>query len=272
MQHCLTAQDWQEVTDHWEDEWRLKVAAARKREAARRTAKLVSKSSVDNSVDGAEDGKQDSIAFETGGSSSAEENPNEATASMEPALDSTYPQSVLVKGKYIVCDHCHSHALPCSEEEVCEQCILHGVACVHHWCKLSKNKRRECPRNDCHYVHKDHMPNSEALKSVEWLVLPGNMRGYMSAGRKGMMYDDRDRESYGGREDKYEDWELRDIKSIQEEARAEMSSCVARGVASWNTIIMTCDCVANEQEENEKKLARQMARNRRGDAFLTRYE
>ncbi|KAK5696793.1 hypothetical protein LTR97_008097 [Elasticomyces elasticus] len=272
MEHCLTTHDWQQITDHWEDEWHLKVAAARKREAARRTAKLVSKSSVDNNVDGAEDGKQDSIAVEKDGSSSAEENLNEATASVKPALDPAYPQSVLVKDKYIVCDHCHSHGLPCSEEEICEQCILHGVACVHHWCKLSKNKRRECPRNDCHNVHKDCMPKSEALKGVEWLVLPGNMRGYMSAGRKGMMYDDRDRESYGGREDKYEDWELQDIKSIQEEARSEMSSCVARGVASWDTIIMACDCVANEQEENEKKLAKQMARNRRGDAFLARYE
>ncbi|KAK3071037.1 hypothetical protein LTR53_009398 [Teratosphaeriaceae sp. CCFEE 6253] len=192
------------------------------------------------------------------------------------------------KGKFIVCDHCRSHGLPCDEDAVCSQCVHHEVACVHHWCKLSKDSKEECPRTDCHYVHKDHMPTSEFLKGVEWLVVPGNLRGYMSAGRKGRLYGPNDSEhdtddgidGSDGNWDEGEDdvlgvSDIQSVKAIQEQGLADMTACVARREASWETVVLTCACVAQEQEDvevNLKERMERMAKNRRGDAFLIRYE
>ena len=158
---------------------------------------------------------------------------------------------------------------------------------MHHWCKLSKASKEDCPRTDCRYVHNDHMPTSEYLECVEWLLVPGNLRGYMSAGRIGRLYGtfDRDHESedsdpFDDSDDDSDDGifsasEVKTVKAIQEEGLAEMTACVARCEASWETVVLTCDCVVQEQEEGEARLQKRMermAKIRRGDAFLIRYE
>ncbi|KAK3074130.1 hypothetical protein LTR53_003717 [Teratosphaeriaceae sp. CCFEE 6253] len=169
------------------------------------------------------------------------------------------------------------------------------------------------------------MPVSESVGGVEWLVLPGNLRGYMSAGRKGRLYGDIDRQpewedrgevavgdkagydfrydydddsdcelvyNYGNGFDLEDDFdgyfesfeindgnddeeetldpsEIRDIKAIQEQGLTDMTACVASGEASWETVVLTCGCVAQEQEDREASLKARMARNRRGDVFVT---
>ncbi|KAK4896823.1 hypothetical protein LTR27_005420 [Elasticomyces elasticus] len=217
------------------------------------------------------------------------------------------------KGKFIVCDHCRSHSLPCDEDAVCAQCIYHGVACVHHWCKLSKASKADCPRTECHYVHKDYMPTSDYLQGVDWLVVPGESARISKCRAQGEDDDgseeyssDDDSETYSSDEseaasdddaqdlkealkkmskllDRYNKTsvdstsgtELGDIKRIQAEGLADMASCVSNGEASWDTVILTCGCIVQEQEEGEERLRERMARmakNRRGDAFLVRYE
>ncbi|KAK6398156.1 hypothetical protein LTR65_003236 [Meristemomyces frigidus] len=78
--------------------------------------------------------------------------------------------------KLAVCDHCRAHGLPCDESGVCEQCILHEVACIHHWCKLSRESESDCPRRSSRYVHEDAMSDLRG----EWLVLPGKVSEYRS--------------------------------------------------------------------------------------------
>ena len=72
---------------------------------------------------------------------------------------------------------------------------------------------------------------------------------------------DGDEEEDGGKDD----WDVTQVRQIQQGARAEMKRCVDGGEVTWDTVVMTCDCVAAEQEEGEAKLERLMARSRRRD-------
>ncbi|KAK3625626.1 hypothetical protein LTR56_015395 [Elasticomyces elasticus] len=338
----------QEAMRQREAEWQAKAAAKRADDAGRWTKKPESnvtneKAVLDSYVVKQDDagrwtkksgGKTkplDDTSFEGPVTESAAGEDDDSASSANGGEKSTYHDHSggnAPKGKFIVCDHCRSHGLPCDEDSICAQCIYHGVACVHHWCKLSKASKADCPRAECHYVHKDHMPTSDYLQGVDWLVVPGNLRGYMSAGRKGRMYgtfDERDESDDSSQNDNSEEYssdddsetysddesvtgsdddardlkealkrmsklldrynktsvdstsgtELEDIKRIQAEGLADMASCVSNGEASWDTVILTCGCIVQEQEEGEERLQERMARmakNRRGDAFLVRYE
>ncbi|KAK4565423.1 hypothetical protein LTR86_004040 [Recurvomyces mirabilis] len=204
--------------------------------------------------------------FAADGYSNDASSQDDASDGSGSAADYLLTEGYSKKNKFIVCDHCRSYGLPCDEDAVCYQCIYHGVACVHHWCKLSRHSKEDCPRGDCHYVHKDYMPTSDCFEDIAWLVLPGSLRGYMSAGRKGKTYrcDSYDSETEEGEED----WNSQVVKETQQAALDEMSAVVARGEASWETVVMTCECATMEAEEGEKRLEEKIARNRRQDVDM----
>lgn len=135
--------------------------------------------------------------------------------------------------KSMVCDHCRSHGLPCNESPVCEQCILHEVACVHHVCQLSPDSREDCQDGHCHYVHNDHMPCR--LDDPEYLLMPGLALRHDVAGHRskfiwpGNLQFEKRRVG---------------IERRQDEALEHMRQRVLARKCAWYTVTMTCKCLS----------------------------
>lgn len=94
------------------------------------------------------------------------------------------------QGKFMVCDHCMSHGLPCNESSVCTQCQLHEVPCIHRPCPDSPNNREACRNADCRYLHTDYLPGTTNLMLFGqeiYAILGGSMAKYLSRGRKGRL-------------------------------------------------------------------------------------
>ncbi|EME79108.1 uncharacterized protein MYCFIDRAFT_79768 [Pseudocercospora fijiensis CIRAD86] len=88
--------------------------------------------------------------------------------------------------KFMVCDHCMAHGLPCNEASVCHQCQHYNQPCVHRWCHLSQSSKAACERYSCRYVHEDNM-NTRA-GDPSWVVLPGKLPKYLGWGRMPRAY------------------------------------------------------------------------------------
>ncbi|KAK4550152.1 hypothetical protein LTR36_003119 [Oleoguttula mirabilis] len=140
--------------------------------------------------------------------------------------------------KFVVCDHCRSHGLPCNEAAVCEQCILHEVACVHRRCRLSPQSKAACPRPSCRYVHEDYLPRSpfEQL-DADWIILPGNLRGYLCAERKCRRFAPRC----------FSTQVVRRFVERQRVGLEGMREFVQRSGATWESVAMVCTCVEDER-------------------------
>ncbi|KAK5124193.1 hypothetical protein LTR85_001896 [Meristemomyces frigidus] len=139
--------------------------------------------------------------------------------------------------KLAVCDHCRAHALPCNEGPVCEQCILHKVACIHHTCTLSPKSDADCPRKDCRYVHEDRKPDDVRSGEALWVVLPGRVSEYLSRGRVyRMRWSDLSEEEIDERLERYVE--------RQQEALDTMSELVRLGEENWKTVAdrSVCRC------------------------------
>ncbi|KAI5365891.1 hypothetical protein Slin14017_G035310 [Septoria linicola] len=80
--------------------------------------------------------------------------------------------------KFMVCDHCMSHGLPCNEASVCDQCRLYDQPCVHRWCRTSPETKADCENNKCRYAHQDTV----IARGTEprWIVLAGKLPGRWS--------------------------------------------------------------------------------------------
>jgi len=144
-------------------------------------------------------------------------------------------------GKFIVCEHCRSHGLPCNEAAVCDQCMLHEVACVHRWCQLSPEKQSECEMPTCRYVHRDSMPDS--AQSLKWLILPGNLMGYLESERKGRM----------SRAPEDLNLTVGGVNAKQTEAKKVMEDYVNEGNATLETVRMNCGCMEKELEKARRQ-------------------
>lgn len=74
-----------------------------------------------------------------------------------------------------------AHALPCNEAAICDQCMMHGIACVHRWCRDSPLFKDRCSNPHCRLVHADHMPTISG--GPEYIVFSGKLPPYRSYGR-----------------------------------------------------------------------------------------
>ena len=95
------------------------------------------------------------------------------------------PSTAEVPDKFMVCDHCHGHGLPCNELPICDQCQLFEVACVHRLCKNSPYSREGCSDFYCRYAHLDHEPvpqNKPSYHPSDYIVLNGHLRRYRADG------------------------------------------------------------------------------------------
>ncbi|KAK5720993.1 hypothetical protein LTR15_006955 [Elasticomyces elasticus] len=82
------------------------------------------------------------------------------------------------KGKFMVCDHCHGHALNCSESPVCDQCQMSETPCIHRLCRLSPGSKENCSNPDC----MDYLPVPDFCTVEDYIILPGHLRTYMLDG------------------------------------------------------------------------------------------
>ncbi|KAK5735535.1 hypothetical protein LTR17_008068 [Elasticomyces elasticus] len=87
-----------------------------------------------------------------------------------------------VSTKFMVCDHCAGHGLCCDESGICEQCELSETVCIHRICKFSPGSKDLCPVSDCCYAHGDHLPETYVYGAEDYIILPGDLPGYLSTG------------------------------------------------------------------------------------------
>ncbi|KXT05021.1 hypothetical protein AC578_10321 [Pseudocercospora eumusae] len=78
--------------------------------------------------------------------------------------------------KFMVCDHCIAHGLPCNEAAVCDQCQLFEQPCIHRWCPNSRDSKADCSNNACRYTHRDSITTTEGEPT--WIVVYGNFLGH----------------------------------------------------------------------------------------------
>lgn len=86
--------------------------------------------------------------------------------------------------KFMICDHCRGHGLPCNEAAVCEQCKYSSTACIHRVCRRSPNSRERCPDSECRYLHMDYLPTNQHVPVSAYIALPGRLREYCLDGKR----------------------------------------------------------------------------------------
>ncbi|KAK4499027.1 hypothetical protein PRZ48_009539 [Zasmidium cellare] len=179
----------------------------------------------------------------------------EASAELEDsryAADDTNAENNPFAGepnRFIVCDHCRAHGLPCNEASVCKECILRLVPCTHRKCDLSPYGKDACPRKVCFYVHADHMPDiygQHNPNDPNWIVLPGKLRDHLSGGALSRLPHMDQKEILRC----YENFEKRQVDAFK-----GMESLVTKGLATWDTVVLACPCREIEWELQQKKIA-----------------
>jgi hypothetical protein len=148
----------------------------------------------------------------------------------------------VTRQQFIVCDHCRSHGLKCNEAPVCQECMLREIACIHHSCRLSAKSRKDCLRSVCYYVHEDHMPDAQGIHNPadpDWIVLPGKLLEYGSAGHIARMAGTFSAEVQIAR--------AIQTPSRQADAKRRILECVEKNAIDLESIVMTCTCVENER-------------------------
>lgn len=83
----------------------------------------------------------------------------------------------------MVCDHCHAHGLRCDEDAVCLQCELADTPCIHRLCRISPSSKERCTNPSCRYAHRDYLRATEGYEESDYIILPGNLRRYLSSGK-----------------------------------------------------------------------------------------
>ncbi|KAF2161979.1 hypothetical protein M409DRAFT_27705 [Zasmidium cellare ATCC 36951] len=154
-----------------------------------------------------------------------------------------------LKSRFVVCDHCRAHGLRCNEASVCKECIIRLVPCTHRKCDLSPFSKDTCPRKVCFYVHADHMPDIHGEQNPNdpnWIVLPGKLRDHLSAGAISKMMPLSQNEIMRC----FENYERR-----QQRGFADMQKIVASGQATWETVMLACQCREIEREQQQQKIA-----------------
>lgn len=134
----------------------------------------------------------------------------------------------------MVCDHCRGHALPCNEDAVCEQCELSETPCIHRWCPLSLYLREDCPNPTCRYAHKDHLPATGFYSQTDYVILPGELRGYLYSGKSHPLIRIR---NLAGRDRTSKQL---DCMKRQRMARRQLDQAVADGVGSLEVLSLPC--------------------------------
>ncbi|GIZ43033.1 hypothetical protein CKM354_000627700 [Cercospora kikuchii] len=137
--------------------------------------------------------------------------------------------------KFIVCDHCMAHGLPCNEASVCDQCHLFGQACVHRWCRDSPASKLQCQNNNCRYTHRDSIAAQQ--DGPRWIILPGKLPRYWSKARIA---------SKTFQCDSGEDGLIKEtsfaLDQRQENAINELRASIATGAKTLLTMRFSCSC------------------------------
>ncbi|CAK1364208.1 unnamed protein product [Cercospora beticola] len=141
--------------------------------------------------------------------------------------------------KFMVCDHCMAHGLPCNEASVCDQCQLFEQPCIHRWCRDSPTRKLLCLNNDCRYAHRDSVVAQN--DDPRWIVLPGKLPLYLSRARiASRTFDIRRRLGMLSDTEKEVAQITLDIK--QEEAVDELRANIAAEEGTMLTMRFSCSC------------------------------
>jgi len=137
-------------------------------------------------------------------------------------------------GKFLVCDHCRGHGLPCNEAPVCYQCQMSETPCIHRWCADSFSSKDECLSPECRYAHTDHLPLPEDSFVLEdYIILPGNLRTYLIDGRQPRL------QGFPVGEGSWKDFDKR-VRVRQDWARANLLERLYWGEGTLQTLYCAC--------------------------------
>ncbi|KXT14062.1 hypothetical protein AC579_10550 [Pseudocercospora musae] len=132
--------------------------------------------------------------------------------------------------KFMVCDHCRAHGLPCNEAAVCDQCQLFEQPCIHKWCPNSRDSKADCSNNACRYTHRDSITTTEGEPT--WIVVYGNLSGHWSHGRVAARSFDDEETSPG----------FQGLNTRQFAAVTYLNTQVQQGLGTLETLHYPCRC------------------------------